>query len=236
MGTQTRRSMRKLFLYMVILALCGCEVIKEEDRLIHMDAVEGERVHVLLEFTGFRCVNCPTAAELANALSEQYDERLVVVALHPASNPFTQGKYDYTCPGADSIYTWMGGTASTSFPKGNVDMRLMEGEYLHDASEWATMVYEAMKETTVPSLADAEVSYWLVEDSVLGVQAMPDGSVNMHYYHRHMLRDIQTNKADITIPSDADTARLSLLTIYTDKSDNHILNAYETTIDFGLNH
>ena len=171
--------------------LCGCEVIKEEDRLIPVEQEEsGSRTHVLLEFTGFRCVNCPKAAETAQTLHELYGERLIVVALHPASNPFTQGKYDYTCPAADSIYQYMGGTASTPFPTGNIDMTATDGSYFCDPEEWPTALSRAMADTIVPSLAEAKKSYWLVEDSVLGAQAMPDGSVNMEYYHRHVLRAV----------------------------------------------
>ena len=230
------RSMRKLFIYMVILALCGCEVIPENERLIPVEtAPEGQRTHVLLEFTGFRCVNCPTATETALALQEVYGEHLTVVALHPASNPFTQGKYDYTCPAADSIYRWMGGDASTPFPAGNLDMQEYAGEWFVNMSEWATMVYQAVSDTVVPSLDSAELSYWLVEDSVKGVQAMPDGSVNMEYYHRHVLRDIQPNKADITIPEGSNTAQLYLITVYSDPNDKHILQAYEKKLfDGGL--
>jgi len=56
--------MRKLFIYMVILLVCaGCEVIQESDRLIPFEReTGGTRKHVLIEFTGFRCVNCPSAA------------------------------------------------------------------------------------------------------------------------------------------------------------------------------
>ena len=107
--------MRKLLLCLVILAFCGCEVIKEEDRLIPVeptpqDSTSTGRRHVLLEYTGFRCVNCPSASELAQTLEHTYAGRLYLVSLHPASNPFTQGaaKYDYTCPEADSIYQWKG--------------------------------------------------------------------------------------------------------------------------------
>ena len=58
--------MRKLFVYMVILLVCaGCEVIQESDRLIPFEReTGGARKHVLIEFTGFRCVNCPDAAGL----------------------------------------------------------------------------------------------------------------------------------------------------------------------------
>ena len=79
----------------------------------------------------------------------------------------------------------------------------------------------------MPDLTDATVSYWLVEDSVLGVQAMPDGSVNMEYYHRHMLRDIQADKADLVIPEESNPEHLYLITVYSDPKDNHILQAYE---------
>ena len=220
--------MRKLFIYMVILALCSCEVIPEDERLIPVETKpSGHRTHVLLEFTGFRCVNCPSAAEIASELQHMYDSSLIVVSLHPASNPFTQGKYDYTCPAADSIYTWLGGTATTPFPAGNLDLLNYEGDWFVDMREWPTMVYQAMQDSLVPALDKAEISYWLVEDSIKGAQAMPDGTVNMEYYHRHVLRDIQANQADITIPTGANPAQLYLITVYSDPNDKHILQAYE---------
>ena len=43
--------------------LCACEVIDEAERLIPVETEpQGNRTHVLIEYTGFRCVNCPTAA------------------------------------------------------------------------------------------------------------------------------------------------------------------------------
>ena len=226
--------MRKLLLCLVILALCGCEVIKEEDRLIPVEptpqnSTSTGRRHVLLEYTGFRCVNCPTASELAQTLEHTYAGRLYLVSLHPASNPFTQGiaKYDYTCPEADSIYQWMGGTASTPFPKGNVDMLPYQDEYMHNPSEWTTMIYNAMQDTVIPAI-DSKISYWIIEDSILGAQAMPDGSVNTAYYHRHVLRATYDTKEDIVLSDKWNTEQLFLLTLYLDPIDNHIINAYET--------
>ena len=76
--------MRKLFVYLVMGLLCACEVIDEAERLIPVDTVpQGNRTHVLIEYTGFRCVNCPTAAEQANELKKLYSEHLVIVSLHP---------------------------------------------------------------------------------------------------------------------------------------------------------
>lgn len=228
----------KNYIYIVLAALClaGCELIPDEERYKPVDSHTGTRCHVLLEFTGFRCVNCPTASELAQNLQQTYEGQLYVVALHPASNPFTQGKYDYTCPAADSIYQWMGGNASTPFPAGNIDMKPFNGEWFANSNQWPTMVYEAMQETEIPNPDQLKTSYWLVEDSVLGVQAMPDGSVNDHYYHRHVLRGVWDEEAAIVVPEGCRREYLSVLKIYLDTKDKHIVQAYETTLDTSTHH
>ena len=229
-------------------------MIGENDRLLPVDKVTGERVHVLLDFTGFRCVNCPTASALAETLQEQYEGKLLVVELHPASNPFTQGKHDYTCPAADSIYLWMGGTATTSFPKGNADMGKYHGEYMTDADQWTTMVDKAMQDSAAPMLRatatgdtitrkvevqaqyelsdEQQIAIWLLEDSIEGPQAKPEG-VDMHYMHRHVLREVCVGTT-LQVPDTCNLHHCSIITMLQDKKDKTILNAYETTIDFGF--
>ena len=222
--------MRKLFIYMVILSLCACEVIHEADRLIPVPLpVSGDRRHVLLEFTGFRCVNCPAAAEKAAALKALYGDNLIIVSLHPASNPFTQGLYDYTCPEADSIYRFMGGTAQTSFPTGNIDMKPTENGYLIDPVEWGARLNTAMADTLWDPNTPHEISYWLVEDSVLGAQLMPQG-IDSLYYHRHVLRAI-SNEPFEQIPEKCNPAHCAVVTIYTDTNNKQILQAYENPFD-----
>ena len=222
--------MRKLFIYMVILSLCACEVIHEADRLIPVPLpVSGNRRHVLLEFTRFRCVNCPAAAEKAAALKALYGDNLILVSLHPASNPFTQGLYDYTCPEADSIYRFMGGTAQTSFPTGNIDMKPTENGYLIDPVEWGARLNTAMADTLWDPNTPHEISYWLVEDSVLGAQLMPQG-IDSLYYHRHVLRAI-SNEPFEQIPEKCNPAHCAVVTIYTDTNNKQILQAYENPFD-----
>ena len=200
----------KGYRYIVILVwlvmLTGCEVIRESERLIEVPiAVDSsERRHLLVEYTGFRCVNCPKAAEAAAALQDVYGEQLIVVSMHPASNPFTQGaaQYDYTCPAADVYYQHMGGTATTPFPTGNIDFVEQENGWLSDYTEWPALLAKRMNlpaavhitahknELTLfaEQAQTCQLAIWLVEDSVPGVQAMPDGSVDKAYYHRHVLR------------------------------------------------
>ena len=204
---------RWLYIVLATMLLTGCEIIPEAERLVPLpmqaDTVGG--AHLLIEFTGFRCVNCPTAAATAEQLHQTYGERLVIVSMHPASNPFTQGKYDYTCEAADVYYKQLGGTASTPFPTGNIDCTPTANGYLSDYQEWPSILVERMSHTTSVHLSaqaslqngqvqisttcyadssqDAVLHLWLVEDSICGVQATPD-SVSTTYYHRHVLRDV----------------------------------------------
>ena len=213
-------------LYTIILSvfLTSCEVIPESEQLIPVQIPDtSAHRHVLLEFTGFRCVNCPAAAETAANLQHLYGDKLIVIALHPASNPFTQGAYDYTCPEADSIYQFLGGLPTTSFPTGSIDMRLFDDSYFVSPADWATKL-NTLHHT--PSTIH-HTSYWLVEDSICGPQAMPDGTVNMQYYHRHVLRAI-AQQPFTALPTQYDPAHCSVVTVYSD-SDKQIIDAYETS-------
>lgn len=250
--------MVKKTLYIVLACLfCSCELIKEEDRLIPLPKENrgAARTHVLIEFTGFRCVNCPTASELAQDLKQIYDSQLIVVAMHPASNPFTQGaaKYDYTCPEAEQYYRLCGGTAQTPFPKGNIDLQPVEGNYLLSPSDWGAQLHRMASDSTTISMelsasidtttrvltvhADVEgdtaiaykTTYWLVEDSVLGAQMMPDGSANIQYYHRRMLRTALSDTVPYTLPETYRASHCAIVAIIQDK-DQHILQAKQTHI------
>ena len=194
------------------MLLVGCQVIPEQEQVLPLPNVEPVSNALLIDFTGFLCVNCPTAAEEAQRLHETYPDNLVVVAMHPADNHFTQtvlADYDYTCPAANDYYRYFGGTASTPFPSGIVDM---QQEWL-DYPSWASRVRASIlrlktghvdveiadvDETNrsfsyslvagAESKVDAQVLLWLVADSVQGAQMMPNGAENRSYTHRHMLR------------------------------------------------
>ena len=76
------------------MLLAACEVIpdgqREEVLFTPVDPTAIKRTSLLIEYSGWQCVNCPTAAEEAHRLKEQYGENLVVVVMHPESNPNTR--------------------------------------------------------------------------------------------------------------------------------------------------
>jgi hypothetical protein len=201
--------------------LTACEVIPAGERedviFTPTDPSAVKRTSLLIEYSGWQCVNCPTAAEEAHRLKELYGENLVVVVMHPESNPNTRHNnkpaLDYTCPEADSIYIKMGGTNTTPFPTGNVNMvKDATDGYFINFDQWATQVSQAYSnpkpillsqdvysiDTNVIFVAaditnldtkpiEATVQVWLTEDSVIGSQKKPEGT-DKNYAHNHMMR------------------------------------------------
>lgn len=213
--------LRNIFIGVLLLLFSACEVIPgdERDQVIFTptDPSAVKRTSLLIEYSGWKCVNCPTAAEEAHRLKEQYGEQLVVVVMHPESNPNTRHNnkpaLNYTCPEADSIYIMMGGTNTTPFPTGNLNLvKDEEKGYFNDYDKWATLVSQAYS-TPRPILMNQEVSgiadskeitvtvditnvdtkaieatlqVWLTEDSVMGRQ---DGAPDpKNYAHNHLMR------------------------------------------------
>lgn len=217
--------------------LTACEVIpageREEIIFTPTDPNAVKRTSLLIEYSGWLCVNCPTAAEEAHHLKEQYGENLVVVVMHPESNPNTRHNnkpaLDYTCPEADSIYTMMGGTNTTPFPTGSVNMLKNDTKsYFSDYDNWGTLIsqaYAAPKPvilshdaygyidsryiwmavdiTNLDSLPiDATLHVWLTEDSIVGSQKKPEGT-DKNYVHNHLMRASITPIWGEALPIDA---------------------------------
>ncbi|MBR5573421.1 MAG: Omp28 family outer membrane lipoprotein [Paludibacteraceae bacterium] len=215
-----------------VAMLTACEVIPEDERdfevFIPRDTTTNDstqtlpvtvkRSSLLIEYSGWMCVNCPTAAEVAHQLKEQYGEQLVVVVMHPESNPNTRHNnkpaLNYTCPEADSIYIMMGGTSTTAFPTGNINLFKHDTKsYFTDYSMWGKYISQAYSNpkpviinqevkgtaeskdinivvdiTNLDITAiEATLQVWLTEDNVIGSQKKPEGT-DKNYVHNHLMR------------------------------------------------
>jgi len=236
MKTNIQISLCSLLLVLGSL-LTSCEVIPngEQEKVIFTptDPSAVKRTSLLIEYSGWQCVNCPTAAEEAHRLKELYGENLVVVVMHPESNPNTRHNnkpaLNYTCPEADSVYLMMGGTNTTPFPTGNINMvKDASKGYFQDFAQWATQVSQAY-ENPKPVLLSQEVrgyadsrdiwmtvditnldtkaieatlQVWLTEDSVIGSQKKPEGT-DKEYAHNHLMRASITPMWGEVLPIDA---------------------------------
>lgn len=210
---------KHIYMLLTIGLLTACEIIPEDERIVDVfTPVTIKRTSLLIEYSGWMCVNCPTAAEVAHQLKEQYGENLVVVVMHPESNPNTRygsnQNINYTCPEADSIYIKMGGTNTTAFPTGNINMFKNDGKsYFTEYSSWGNYIsksYSTPKFVLIgqqvkgsadymdidiqiditnmsTDVLDATLQVWLTEDNVIGSQKKPEGT-DKEYAHNHLMR------------------------------------------------
>ena len=212
--------MKKIVAFFVIaMALVGCDIIPEGDRLKPYQPLETQKRVLLTEFTGMKCVNCPRAAELAHQIKEQYPDNFVVVAMHPKSNHFTtpdDADFDLRCEEADEYYKYFGGAATTSFPKGVVNWKKFNNLYLQNDGNWEALVNaelnaeqemeaaidmsvisqksENLAEITITINALTEVNnaslvLMVTEDGIIAPQAFPEGE-DHEYEHNHVLRTV----------------------------------------------
>lgn len=203
--------MKKILLFLVALAgLVSCQIIKQEDRYIKMEeGVEGERNVLLLDFTGWQCINCPDAAQVANGLVSRYGEHVIVVSMHPEgisfTDPGTDGPKFATQEAMDYLKAFGG---SNTLPIGVVDGQQYEDSYFLKYQQWAAAVIDRldidveysmeMKASTTTcsvtlnekSSSDRNVNVvmWLLEDSIIAPQLSRTEGTITEYAHRHVFR------------------------------------------------
>jgi hypothetical protein len=247
-----------IMMVVAVAMLTACEVIPEDERdfevFIPKDTTTNDstqttpvivkRSSLLIEYSGWMCVNCPTAAEVAHQLKEQYGEQLVVVVMHPESNPNTRHNnkpaLNYTCPEADSIYIMMGGTSTTAFPTGNINLFKHDTKsYFTDYSMWGKYISQAysnpkpviinqevkgtMDSKDINIVVDitnhdtnaieATLQVWLTEDSVMGSQKKPEGT-DKNYAHNHLMRASISPLWNCSPSKKSTTQKYASITIY----------------------
>ena len=253
-----KRALRNISVVIIAIVACGCEVIEEGNQLIPVEQ-SGKASVLLTEFTGIGCVNCPKAAAEAQRLKESYGEQLVVVEMHPPTNPFTSAKqeYDYTCAASDKYYLRYGGTSATPLPTGVINGQTTNGAYFLDYQLWGAAVAAASQKTTDTELeldlqlngdnltvsvtignapTEAMLVVWLTEDSLVGPQLMPDGTTNMQYVHNHVLRDelyagyaAPINTTEYTIPEYIDIDHCSIVA-FVCLADGSVINVKSESV------
>lgn len=148
----------------------------------------------LEDYTGYRCGNCPSAAEEASRLLKKYDTNLVVLAIHAGSTfakPFgAKYKQDFRTPDGEQLFTDYIGNAGQ--PNGTVNRALFDGQKVVAYSGWESkylteskkaplawidlqsQMDEASGETSVTATvtaledlkANTTITFYLVEDSI----------------------------------------------------------------------
>lgn len=195
----------------IIISFMACD--KVEEPFIEQVVKPDTNKKVLLEdFTGQRCVNCPSAHEIAHNLQDAYgEENLIVVSIHagffanPSNEPFD---YDFRTSAGNEYESYFN---VQSYPSGMVDRVNTQGNYLIDKDGWATQVAAQFEETPIVNIdiqpevngnqltgkidlffltklsSQANIQILITEDSIISPQVIPGGEEE-NYVHMHVLR------------------------------------------------
>ena len=195
------------------MAAASCSNIDEGDRLIYVKPAEVGRAILIEDFTGQRCINCPTGTEIINGIVETYGEdNVIAVGIHSgplgfAGNSKTPGLMTDT---GNEYYThwdkenkmgqpWVIFNRKTSPDSHYNNWAAMVGTIISEKANLSVKIdnaYDASTRTLTTTVGadgvngtvNGKLQVWIVEDGVKALQMMPDGSANKEYIHNHVFR------------------------------------------------
>lgn len=195
------------------MAAASCSNIDEGDRLIYVKPAEVGRAILIEDFTGQRCINCPTGTEIINGIVDTYGEdNVIAVGIHSgplgfAGNSKTVGLMTDT---GNEYYThwdkenkmgqpWVVFNRKTSPDSHYNNWAAMVGLIISEKANLSVNIanaYDAASRTLTTTVGadgvngtvNGKLQVWIVEDGVKALQMMPDGSANKEYVHNHVFR------------------------------------------------
>lgn len=195
------------------MAAASCSNIDEGDRLIYVKPAEVGRAILIEDFTGQRCVNCPTGTEIINGIVDTYGEdNVIAVGIHsgPLGFPGTATAVGLVTDTGNEYYSHWDKENKMGQPWVIFNRKTSPDSHYNN---WAAMVstiiseklnltvnianaYDAASRTLTTTVgADGlsgsvkgKLQVWIVEDGVTALQKMPDGSTNKKYIHNHVFR------------------------------------------------
>ena len=195
------------------MATASCSNIDEGDRLIYVKPAEVGRAILIEDFTGQKCINCPTGTEIINSIVDTYGEdNVIAVGIHSgplgfAGNSKTVGLMTDT---GNEYYTrwdkenkmgqpWVVFNRKTSPDSHYNNWAAMVGTIISEKANLSVKIanaYDAATRTLTTTVGadgvngtvNGKLQVWIVEDGVKALQMMPDGKSNKEYIHNHVFR------------------------------------------------
>jgi hypothetical protein len=129
-----------------ILLVSSCDIIDEPfARETVIDTTDTIKRKVLLEdYTGHTCINCPTAAVIAQEKKDLYGNKIVVMAVHagyfalPQSDPYST---DFRTPAGNELDNFFG-VSTQGLPKGMVNRMEYSGSRIIAPDKWGAAIGE----------------------------------------------------------------------------------------------
>jgi thiol-disulfide isomerase/thioredoxin len=149
----------KYLFFLSLMAFIACDIVEEPytegggDNPIPQDSAV--RKVLIEDYTGFKCPNCPSAANEAHELKQVYGEQLIIMAVHAGSFAVPDAGGDYT----DDLRTTCGNDLNSffgisSYPSGMVNRREFSGNRILSFGNWGSSVASILAEDV---LADIKI-------------------------------------------------------------------------------
>ncbi|MBR0049304.1 MAG: Omp28 family outer membrane lipoprotein [Prevotella sp.] len=197
-----------IIMFLTALTVVACSHIDESERLIYVKPEPAKRCVLLEDFTGQRCVNCPTATEVIEQLQQMYGDSVVIaVGIHGGPLAFA-GNDKYEGLSTDEGDTYYKYWNLEYQPVGLVDRHgaLNYTDWIQAVKEELTktapvkmemsakaesgLITLELEETGIDGTTEGKLQVWVIEDRIAGLQMMPDGTANTAYQHNHVLRAV----------------------------------------------
>lgn len=213
--------MRTPYIYIagtcLALLSTGCDNIDVQDRLIPVERPHSEKVVLLEEFTGARCVNCPGGAEAVHSMleSETFAGKIVAVSLYPEQMPSltTPINVDLRTEAASEYFSAYGGV-SKGMPAAMFDRTPYDGSVLQlTTAKWSTVAAAMLLNASPVTISlsteyaadtrELKISYdvrydellteevymqlYVLENGIISKQASTKGTIQ-EYVNNHVLR------------------------------------------------
>lgn len=205
----------------IVFLLASCDVIEPNERKQTgiIDTPSKAIKKVLIEdFTGFKCVNCPQAAESGAQLLDVYKDKVIIVAHHSGgfATPFgTKYIVDLRTPIGEELFPIF--VPSQAQPNGVINRRKYNDAYEVTHTDWAAKAAAGLAEkagmtielkptfdtvtrilsvkATIKYLEsgtkDHQLAMYLIEDSIITYQKdirLPSPGDIPNYVQKHVFR------------------------------------------------
>lgn len=180
---------------------------------------ETDKVVLMEELTGVRCINCPDGATTIRNIEQKYEGQVISIAIHAGSltEPLESSKYDLRCEdGINLEKSW----SYLGKPAAAIDRVVFEEPDIPVSgyTAWQQYVEEEFKKENVLSLTTTtnydsdtrklevnvsiiplvnlagnyKLNVALTESHIVDAQTLSNGSVKMDYEFDNVLRDMIT--------------------------------------------
>ena len=197
-----------IYLFALISFFVACDHISEGDELIYVKQKPAQRVVLLEDFTGQKCVNCPFGTEVIDQLLKVYGDTVVAVGIHSGPLGFKGNTNNV------GLATDLGDEYYNHWNLEYQPVGLINRHGAVNYTDWAKVVKEELTKTSSIDLkasaalkdgsidiavevigkdgtVNGKLQVWVLEDGIMAMQKMPQemgGGSKSDYVHNHVLR------------------------------------------------